>query len=73
MIKRRNVVKGFLLQPETAHSGLADEWNPDNDLDGLNDGDEIVAGSGLYKSDTDDDGLGDYARGQNIRKLPSRG
>jgi len=61
---------GFLLQPETAHSGLADEWNPDNDLDGLNDGDEIVAGSSLYKSDTDDDGLGDYAEVKTYGSSP---
>jgi len=51
---------GFILQPETAFSGLADEWNPDNDLDGLLDGEEIIAGSCLYNSDTDGDGLSDY-------------
>jgi len=50
---------GFILQPKTAFSGLADEWNPDNDRDGLLDGDEIMAGSSLYNSDTDGDGLSD--------------
>ena len=52
---------GFILQPQTAFSGLADEWNPDNDRDGLLDGEEIVAGSSLYNSDTDNDGLSDFA------------
>jgi hypothetical protein len=51
---------GFLLQPGTAFNGLADEWNPDNDLDGLYDGEEIVVGSSLYKIDTDADGLSDF-------------
>lgn len=51
---------GFILQPETAFSGLADEWNPDNDLDRLMDGEEIIAGSSLWKGDTDNDGLGDF-------------
>lgn len=50
---------GFILQPQTAFSGLADEWNPDNDRDGLLDGEEIMAGSSLYNSDTDSDGLSD--------------
>jgi hypothetical protein len=50
---------GFILQPDTAFSGIADEWNPDNDRDGLQDGEEIMAGSSLYNSDTDDDGLSD--------------
>ncbi len=50
---------GFILQPATAFSGLADEWNPDNDRDGLQDGEEIIAGSSLYDSDTDNDGLSD--------------
>lgn len=48
---------GFILQPSTAFSGLADEWNPDNDLDRLMDTDEIMEGSSLYNSDTDVDGL----------------
>ena len=52
---------GFILQPQTAFSGLADEWNPDNDRDGLLDGEEIIAGSSLYNSDTDGDGLSDSA------------
>ncbi|MCK4564224.1 MAG: hypothetical protein KAU94_06100 [Verrucomicrobia bacterium] len=51
---------GFILQPQTAFSGLPDEWNPDNDFDGLMDGEEIVAGSSLYKIDTDADGLSDF-------------
>jgi hypothetical protein len=55
---------GFILQPQTAFSGLPDEWNPDNDRDGLLDGDEIAVGSSLYDSDTDDDGLDD--RGEII-------
>ena len=50
---------GFILQPQTAFSGLPDEWNPDNDRDGLQDGEEIMAGSSLYNSDTDGDGLSD--------------
>jgi hypothetical protein len=50
---------GFILQPDTAFSGIADEWNPDNDRDGLQDGEEIMAGSSLYNSDTDGDGLND--------------
>ncbi len=50
---------GFILQPKTAFSGLPDEWNPDNDLDGLMDGEEVMAGSSLYKSDTDGDGFSD--------------
>jgi hypothetical protein len=49
----------FILQPGTAFSGLPDELNPDNDRDGLQDGEEIAAGSNLYKSDTDSDGLSD--------------
>ena len=52
---------GFILQPKTAFSGLADEWNPDNDRDGLLDGEEIIAGSSLYNRDTDGDGLDDFA------------
>jgi hypothetical protein len=52
---------GFILQPKTAFSGLSNEWNPDNDRDGLQDGDEIIAGSSLYNSDTDSDGLSDFA------------
>ena len=53
---------GFILQPQTAFSGgLPDEWNPDNDLDGLDDDEEVVAGSSLYNGDTDGDSLGDYA------------
>ncbi|MCF7818883.1 MAG: hypothetical protein K9M54_13485 [Kiritimatiellales bacterium] len=51
---------GFILKPGTAFSGLADEWNPDNDLDGLMDGEEIIAGSCLWNKDTDDGGLGDF-------------
>lgn len=51
---------GFILQPETAHSGLPDEWNPDDDQDGLQDVEEIAAGSNLNKADTDNDGLDDY-------------
>ena len=51
---------GFILQPKTALNGLPDEWNPDNDLDGLPDGEEILAGSSLYLVDTDGDGLGDF-------------
>jgi hypothetical protein len=50
---------GFILQPGTALSGLPDELNPDNDRDGLMDGEEIMAGSSLYNSDTDGDGLSD--------------
>lgn len=50
---------GFILQPGTAFSNLADEWNPDNDRDGLQDGEEIMAGSSLYNSDNDSDGLSD--------------
>jgi len=50
---------GFILQPETICSGLPDELNPDNDLDGLSDCDEIVAGTSLYNSDTDGDGMND--------------
>ena len=50
---------GFILQPQTAFSGLADEWNPDNDRDGLLDSEEIMAGSNLYNSDTDNDGMND--------------
>ena len=51
---------GFILQPGTALNGLADEWNPDNDLDGLPDGEEIEVGSSLYLIDTDADGLSDF-------------
>lgn len=51
---------GFILQPQTAFNGLPDELNPDNDLDGLLDGEEIAAGSSLYNSDTDGDGLQDF-------------
>ena len=51
---------GFILQPETAFGDLADEWNPDNERDGLLDGEETIAGSSLYKSDTDEDGLSDF-------------
>lgn len=51
---------GFILQPNTAFSCLSDEWNPDNDLDGLDDSEEIAAGSSLYSSDTDGDGMGDF-------------
>lgn len=51
---------GFILQPETAFGVLPDELNPDNDSDGLSDGDEVLVGSNLWKSDTDDDGLPDY-------------
>lgn len=36
---------GFILQPQTAFSGLADEWNPDNDLDGMGDAQELIAGT----------------------------
>lgn len=36
---------GFILQPETALNILPDEWNPDNDLDGMSDYDEIIAGT----------------------------
>lgn len=50
---------GFIFQPQTAFSGLPDELNPDNDLDGLSDGEEIAVGSSLYNSDTDGDGLSD--------------
>lgn len=50
---------GFILQPQTAFSGLPDELNPDNDLDSLLDGEEIMAGSSLYNMDTDGDGLSD--------------
>jgi len=50
---------GFILQPETAFSGLADELNPDNDLDGLLDDDEVLIGSNLYNPDTDGDGMDD--------------
>lgn len=51
---------GFVLQPETALNGLPDELNPDNDLDGLTDADEI----GIYRTssvlaDSDADGMGD--------------
>lgn len=62
---------GFILQPSTAFSGLADEWNPDNDLDGLTDADEIMAGSSLYNSDTDDDGLLDVEEVQIYGTNPS--
>lgn len=51
---------GFILQPQTAFSGLPDEWNPDNDLDGLADNEEIAAGSSLYNKDTDEDGMDDF-------------
>ncbi len=51
---------GFILQPNTAFGTLPDELNPDNDSDGLDDGEEIVEGSNLWKSDSDGDGLGDF-------------
>ncbi len=51
---------GFILQPNTAFGALPDELNPDNDSDGLDDSEEIVVGSNLWKSDSDGDGLGDY-------------
>lgn len=50
---------GFILRPSTAFSCLADEWNPDNDRDGLEDDKEILVGSSLYNRDTDEDGLSD--------------
>jgi len=50
---------GFILRPRTAFCGLPDELNPDNDRDGLLDGEEIAAGSSLYNRDTDSDGLSD--------------
>ncbi len=50
---------GFILQPETAFGALPDELNPDNDSDGLGDGDEIIVGSNLWKSDSDGDGMND--------------
>jgi hypothetical protein len=61
---------GFILQPQTAFSGLADEWNPDNDRDGLLDGEEIMVGSSLYNSDTDGDGLSDSAEVKNYGTSP---
>jgi hypothetical protein len=63
---------GFILQPGTAFSGLSDEWNPDNDLDSLPDGEEIMAGSSLYKSDTDGDGLSDPAEVKTHGTSPIR-
>lgn len=63
---------GFALQPGTAFSGLADEWNADNDLDGLMDGEEIIAGSNLWKGDTDDDGLGDFEEVKTYGSHPAR-
>lgn len=61
---------GFILQPQTAFSGLADEWNPDDDLDGLLDSEEIMAGSSLYNSDTDSDGLSDSNEVKTYRTSP---
>lgn len=63
---------GFILQPQTAFDGLPDELNPDNDLDGLDDGEEIAAGSNLWKSDTDSDGLSDFDEVRSHGTNPSQ-
>lgn len=51
---------GIILQPGIVCNGLPDELNPDNDRDGLSDGEEI----GLYRTssvlaDSDGDGMSD--------------
>lgn len=63
---------GFALQPNRAFSGLADEWNPDNDRDRLRDDEEIVAGSNLWKTDTDEDGLSDFDEVKTHGSHPAR-
>ena len=51
---------GFILQPGTACSGLPDELNPDNDLDGLTDAVEIgIYGTSSVLADSDADGMND--------------
>lgn len=62
---------GFILCPETSFTSLPDELNPDNDLDGLIDNEELIAGSDPFNSDTDDDGLGDYMEVKTYGTNPS--
>jgi hypothetical protein len=61
---------GLILQPKAAFSGLSDELNPDNDLDGLLDDEEIMAGSSLYSNDTDNDGLDDFDEVKTYKTSP---
>ena len=46
LINYSGFAAGFILQPQTKHSGgLADEWNPDNDGDGISDVQGVIAGT----------------------------
>ena len=69
-VNQAGYLNRFLLKPalDTDHDGAADEWDVDNDSDGLQDGAELdgsafqgCARTDPNRSDTDGDGMNDAA------------